>query len=239
MNHPPPRWPLKREPTASDRAFPGYASAPAEVQLTADGLWRLTDAHGRRELQPQQMAAELYSAGWLWASSLEEAVDRVVMHVLVLEECGFLSTYIVGEQEWLSLHRPLPALEDTSVPLPHSTGSTRVIPRFDSTALGRGREEARARARERAQALEDEQVAMWAEFRQPRPADKPREVPLELLAPPIGCNDHPNGSITESCGPCGTAKEYRKQWFARQRFERQLADDEFWRGEVPADDEPF
>lgn len=238
MENAPPRWPLKREPTPADRTFPGYAAASTEAQLTAEGLWRFTDAHGRREVHPAVIATELYSAGYLWATDLHDATERVVLHVLQLEESGFLSTYVAEGREWLALHRPLPAPVAFAPPPPPP--STPGITRDDSTALKREkeREETRERARAHAQAIEDAQARIWAQARTPRPHAGPREIPLEMLAPPIGCNDHPNGVLGEECGPCGTATSQRKLWFARQRFEKQLADDEFWGGGQP-DDEPF
>ena len=238
----PPRWPLKREPTEQDRAFPGYRSAPTEVQLTAEGLWRLTDAHGRRPLVPVDLTVELHSAGWLWAPpTFEEAVERVVLHVLTLEDCGFLSTYVAEGAEWISLHRPLPALAAPSAPAPgpQPASGTPGFAGFDSTALERERENARARARERASAIENANAAHWATLRTVTPRTPP-EIPLEMLAPPIGCPDHPHGNVTSECGPCGTAREFRREFFAKARYERQLADDEFWRtAEGQGDDTPF
>lgn len=105
----------------------------------------------------------------------------------------------------------------------------------------RERERARARARERARAIESTNAASWAAWQTRASAERTLpEVPLEVLAPPIGCPDHPHGNVTTSCGPCGTAREYRREWFKRQEFEQRLADDEFWRsGEGQGDDEPF
>lgn len=240
----PPRWPLKREPTESDRAFPGYRSAPTDAQLTAEGLWRLTDEHGQRPLRPEELAAELYSAGWLSAVSAEDATERVVLHVLQLEDCGFLSTYSVGPVEWLSLHRPLPAVvaPPLSAHNPASGPTGPVFTGFDSTALEREKERARERARARANEIESMNAAFWARQRESqRPQPQPTEIPLELLAPDIGCPKHPNGITTEECGPCGTAAAQRRQFFAKERYARQLADEEFWRqqaGEEPSD-EPF
>jgi hypothetical protein len=217
--------------------------APTEARLTAEGLWRLTDEHGRRTLQPEALAAELYSAGWLSAVSVEDATERVVLHVLQLEESGFLSTYAVGPEEWLALHRPLPALSLPAEPTswagrPTSPG----FAGFDSTALEREREEARARARARANEIEHTNAASWARWQaSQRPPQRSTQIPLEMLAPPIGCQDHPHGTTTEECGPCGTAAAQRREWFARERYERQLADEEFWRQQSggSGDDEPF
>lgn len=235
------RWPLKKDPTEADRAFPGYANAGADVQLVAEGLWRATDEHGRRELVVPELAAELLSAGWLWATGWADAIDRVEMAVLALEESGFLSTYIAEGSQWLSLHRPLRALASPNRGFSPPARS-RVIPGDDSTTMGG----ARARAWERAGARVGARVSVsereWEREREREQQVPSRpEPPPSLGAPPLGCPDHPRGLFLD-CGPCGTARRQWDLWMDRHRYENKLADWEFWYGTdqgAAGDDEPF
>ena len=102
----------------------------------------------------------------------------------------------------------------------------------------RERARARARARAEAQARAEERAweARWAEHGT-RQLQRP-ERPLVLQAPPIGCDEHPNGT-TIPCGPCGTRAEYREKWLAEQKYMEQLSLFEEMSEEVVFDDEPF
>ena len=90
--------------------------------------------------------------------------------------------------------------------------------------------------------VEETTAASWDEWRslhQGPPRSRP-DVPLLLKAPPLGCDEHPNGT-QEPCGPCGTARKWHEKWLARQRFGEQLTLWETEQGEevIGDDDEPF
>lgn len=91
--------------------------------------------------------------------------------------------------------------------------------------VGRERavEEATARvlaAHAREQAERRSEWKRWAE--EQAQEDGPPEVPILLDGPPIGCPQHPNGTL-EPCGPCRTAREQRDLWLTRARYEERLA----------------
>lgn len=191
------------------------------------------------QLDPQRLAATLYPT-----EPRRGATERVILHLLMLEEAGHLHTWAQDGREWLALldpHEPPPAAP-TAPPRPTFTPAPDPLAAGPFSPAGKRekeREDARARARERARARaaaeEQERRERWAsweqEYEQPRPARPVR--PSLLDAPPIGCPDHPNGSLTP-CGPCGTAFERREAWKAEQKYVEQLSIfEERW------GDEPF
>lgn len=240
------RWP-QRTISETDLEFAGYVRAPFEAKVTAHELWFRTDLDGRRPLDVAQIAEELYP----WDDP-RVATDRVELHILMLEECGFLITYEAQGCEWIQLRRPLRGdrrgRASSSPPPPRnypstaasSPSETRSPLSMESRAMEGERERARARARERAAAEVEQVAASWEEWRRSQNASLPRrpELPTLLKAPPIGCSDHPNGQ-QQACGPCGTARKQHDLWLTRERFEEQLAFFEEQSGEGFDDDEPF
>ncbi|MEV8269135.1 hypothetical protein AB0P19_02235 [Microbacterium oleivorans] len=181
---------------------------PTEAAPTALGLLRLAGNEPMR-LDPARVAAQLYPADPRPAST-----ERVILHVVMLEEAGFLTTWADSTGEWLTLLDPTaPTPPQAPQPDPFSPAGEREKER---DARARARERARARALAEEQAWE----ARWADRSQPQ-LSRP-ERPRLLDAPPIGCHEHPNGTLTP-CGPCGTAAEYRRQWLAREKYVEQLS----------------
>ena len=208
---------------------------PTEAAPTAVGLRILLGPQRALPLDPQRLASQLYPS-----EPLRLATERIILHILMLEEAGHVRTWAQHGREWISMRDPHEAPTST----PQGTAHPSPAPTPDALAAGpfspagereKGREEARARARERARAqaaAEDlelrERWAAWdREYATPRTAPTRPERPLLLNAPPIGCPDHPTGSL-EPCGPCGTAMERRTEWKVRQRYQEQLTDFEEW-----------
>ena len=215
----------------SDLEFEGYMRAPDEAKPTAIGLWLHTDVEGRREFVPELIAAAIYPG--------QAATERVVEHLLMLDESGFLTIYQAEDREWIELLRPLRSDVRNAPPSecpPCRDISRHVVAVGGERAGARGsgdgsdRVGARERARERMRSEQAERESEWARWRrdQERAAEPPRR-PLLLDAPPIGCPDHPNGRFAD-CGPCGTARRQHDRWVAQQRYEEELVID---------DEEPF
>ena len=89
----------QRRIAPSDLEFEGYMRAPDVAKPTAIGLWLHTDVAGRRELVPELIARDIYPG--------QAATDRVVEHLLMLDESGFLMIYQADGREWMQLTRPL------------------------------------------------------------------------------------------------------------------------------------
>lgn len=200
--------------SATDLAFAGYLRAPDVAKPTAMGLWLHTDVDGRRELVPELIAGDLYPG--------RAATAMVEEHLLMLDECGFLSIYQAEGSHWIALARPLKAdRRGASSECPPPPVQER--PRR-SVAVGGAGERVRAEGAERAG-----EWAAWAEAQEHR--TRPPRRPLLLDAPPIGCPEHPHGRF-ENCGPCGTARMRHDRWVAEQRYTEQLAEhEEVWGGE--------
>ncbi len=198
---------VQRKITTRDLEFPGYLRAPHEAKTTALGLWLHTDGLGRRQLVPELIAAAIYPG--------EAATERVIEHLLMLEESGFLEMYTVDGEEWIALRRPLgldARLAWSYCPDPPIRERSRSF-----AAVGG----ARARARERMRDEDRERAGEWAEWREEQERTPLPPRPRLLDAPPIGCPDHPNGRF-EDCGKCGTARRQHDRWLAQQRYEDQL-----------------
>lgn len=153
------------------------------------------------------------------------AADRIVRDVLVLEDAGHVVTWAQDGREWLALHRSGPAAPQ---PAPGRPGASCAPPsgpifigleeRERERERASTHEQARERARARAEAERLESSGRWElEYSKPRPRKPPRR-PRILDAPPRGCPDHPNGTISEECGPCGTAADIRKTWLANEKY---------------------
>lgn len=221
LNGPPPP---PRTITPTDLTFRGYQTAPDEAKPTARGLWLTADPSGVARLDPARLAAALYPA-----DDPASARDLIELHVLMLEESGFLWTWAEAGAEWLVLRHPL---------APATRGTTR----DDSTASKRARERAHEQARAQAREERERSEQAWEASRMAgRGAPERPSRPAVLDAPPMGCPDHPNGWYLP-CGPCGTAAEFRRKYLAERKYEDQLAEWEFWHGtdeETAPDDEPF
>jgi hypothetical protein len=216
--------------SASDLQSPEYMSVPDEVKPTAFGLWLHTDLAGRRELIPELIAGDLYPG--------RAATELIVEHLLVLADCGFLVIYQADGAEWIALTRTLKAdgrgARIETPPPPHE-------PTWNPVAVGGGGARERARAQVRAE--DAARADAWAAVRSERGAPPvPPARPLVLDAPPIGCDEHPQGQ-GPSCGPCRTARLQRDEWLARRvyeeklaRYHAQMAD---YEREQVGDDEPF
>lgn len=200
--------------SASDLQAPEYLRAPDAAKPTAMGLWLHTDVAGRRELVPELIAGDLYPG--------RAATEMVVEHVLMLDECGFLTVYRADGRDWIALTRPLKADARgarVESPPPPSQQSP-----WESVAVGRagGREGAGERASERVRAEDAARADAWAAVREQRETPQPPARPLLLDAPPIGCSEHPEGRH-QACGPCRTARHQRDEWLARKVYEQKLA----------------
>lgn len=216
------------------------AALPVPAMQTLLGLNALIGSQQRIPLDPGWIARQL-----LDGLPVEWATDRIERDVLELEDAGHVVTWPQDGREWLALpHSGHGAVHHASgVPAASSPRSS-TAPIF--IGLGereRERERTSARARERARArVEAEQresAARW-ELEHPQPAPRRRpQRPRILDAPPRGCRDHPNGTIDEECGPCGTAADIRRTWLKQQQYMDELTlfeqaqEQEQWPNGVP------
>lgn len=230
-------------PPSGEGRSPGYSvlGLPVEVAATALGLQALVGASNLLHLHPLWIARRLFPT-----EDPRLAADRVELHVLQLEDAGIVSTWAEDGLEWLSM-RPWPSVPPSAVtappaPPPFVTEPTAQRPAFSSAGeRERAREEARERARAQANAEEQARRERWARWEDDYITQVPKRPkrPLTMDAPPIGCPDHPHGSLT-SCGPCGTQSRRYREWLDREQYTEKLAMfeqpiDE----ETPDDDEPF
>lgn len=227
---------------------------PVEVAATALGLQLLAGTTNVLQLQPLWIARQLFPA-----EDPVSAADRVELHVLQLEEAGMLSTWAEGDCEWLTLTRPSDAVPGPPIlparprpasgpaPGPSFVEETQLppLPPFSSAGKReRAREEAHARARARADAEERAHQDRWRRWEEEYTAQAPVRPrrPAILDAPPIGCPNHPYGTVSEECGPCGTAADRRRDHLARAKYTEQLSIFEERQPTdegMPDDDEPF
>lgn len=212
--------PRKKAISAEDLASKEFLKVPHDVKPTALGLWVHTDPWGRREVIPELIAANVYPG--------EAAADRVIEHLLILEECGFLNLYQADGAEWLQLTRPLKTDQrgaQPECPQPPTESSRKFM------AVGRARERAREQMREESRVRD----ARWE--REPERLEMP-DRPLLLNAPPIGCSEHPSGH-DHACGPCRDARLNRDLWLTERVYERQLTEFYEQDGGDYVDEEPF
>lgn len=199
-----------------------------EARPTALGLWIHTDPHGRCELIPELIAGAIYPG--------EAATDRVLEHVLMLAESGFLTMYQTDDgREWISLAAPLKAdmrsVPPSQCPPPPDQDLSRHV-----VAVGGAGARERARARARASVAQEQaaRASSWAAWDE-NPPQRP-ERPMLIDAPPLGCPEHPHGTFKD-CGPCGTARRRHDRWVAQERYTDQLADYEEGQGPRDYDEE--
>lgn len=214
---------------------------PVDVAATALGLQMLVGPANVLQLHPQRIAHQLFPA-----DDPQAAADRVVLHVLQLEEAGMVSTWAQDGSEWLAMrqasHAPSPAFTAPATgpsfaPEPHPPAR----PFSSAGERERTREEARARARARTDAEEQARQDRWARWEDDytRQAPTRPKRPLTMDAPPMGCPDHPHGSL-QPCGPCGTQARRYREWMDREQYTEKLAMfEETTDEEMPDDDEPF
>ncbi|WP_197517365.1 hypothetical protein [Microbacterium karelineae] len=204
---------VQRKISAEDLRWPGYLRAPHEARPTALGLWLTTDGLGRCELVPELIAAAIYPG--------EAATETVIEHVLMLEECGFLTTFEEDDRMWIALRRPLKTdarLAWSECPEPPEVPVRERSRTFAAVGGARERASERVRAESAERASE---WATWAQEQETRP--RPPKRPLLMDAPPIGCPDHPHGRV-ENCGPCGTARRRHDRWVAEARYGEQMTE---------------
>lgn len=212
----------------SEEAPPVTKVTPG-ARVTARALWLMTDETGCRRIDVAGLARKIYPH-----DDPAAAQDAITLHILELEEQGALSTYADAGGEWVQFARPM-----SDLPGPAPAAFTRQ----DSTASGGESERARERARESVRAERARADRAWGILRdhQASTATAARPArPASIDAPPLGCPEHPNGSLFP-CGPCGTARRQYDAFMDAQRYENKLADFEFWHGdeEVLNDDKPF
>lgn len=214
-------------------AYNALAAVPASAAHTLLGLRVLMGQESRIPLDVPWIAQQLFPGlpeAW--------ATDRVERDVLTLEDAGHASTWVQHGREWLALPPHGAAPHPPAQPPPARSPGPVFRDPF-SSAWEREKEKENARARARAHALAEDQeiAAQWeAEYSTPGPRSRPSR-PARLQAPPLGCPDHPNGTVTEECGPCGTAAERRKTFLARFRYDERLEMFEESQGEVWVPDE--
>lgn len=191
--------------TRSDKSLPTSLRSPTPA-ATLERLRRMSPS-GMLPLDVSLIAATLDP------DAPESARDLVETHLLVLEESGFLSM-TKGDHSWWIVLSPPPAP-------PAPRGGLK-----SSMAIGREEREevsgerARQRARERLRREDELATQRWTSEDDGQ-ITRPKR-PAVLDAPPIGCPDHPNGSVTGACGPCGTQRERRVEYLARERYQEQL-----------------
>lgn len=198
---------------------PSVSNVSAEARVTARALWLMSDGSGRRRIDLDELAAKIYPY-----DDLAAARDAIALHILMLEDAGYLATYATEDGEWIQLRKAMPGPES-------------------STAIGGERERARERAQERVRSERANTEHAWADLRSQWSGERPDSPrpPASMKAPPLGCHDHPHGSLFP-CGPCGTARRQYDAFLDAQRFEDKLADHEFWNrseGAPDDDDQPF
>lgn len=225
---PPPRGDAPSTP-------PTVLGLPIEAAPTAMGLRMLAGTTNLLRLDPKMIATQLYPA-----EPTRAATERVILHIVMLEEAGWVQTWIADGQEWLRTiepgQNPPPQTANARLPDPFSPAGER----GKEETRARAREQARARARERMEAEERDRAARWDAWNRDQSHAQPRrpERPALLDAPRIGCPDHPHGTF-EECGPCGTAAARRKEYLTDRKYFEQLSIFEEQTGEVIDDDEPF
>lgn len=220
--HPP--HPSGEPPSTASSAL---AAVPASAAQTLIGLQALVGSESRIPLDPEWIAKQLFPG-----LPLHLSTDRVIRDVLVLEDAGHARTWAQNDREWLALphrsgHAHEPAQASTaSSPASPSTGPfslawEREGEREGTRVRAGASEGARARARELMDSEDLELAERWElEYSKPAPRARP-ERPAILQGPPLGCQEHPQGTL-EECGPCGTAAERRRMFLARHKYEQQL-----------------
>ena len=192
----------------------------ADLEATAATLQALAGPDGRLWLDGG-LARRL----WPYLPP-SEASDRLVLHILLLEEAGRAVTWAQDGREWLAF------------PPPPGGPFSRAGEREGEEERARARARERAREREHAEARAvSERWARWEREQTGAGPTRPQR-PTLLDAPPLGCADHPWGSL-EPCGPCGTAADRREEWLAKQKYIEELAIFEELRGDGGEWDEPF
>lgn len=214
---------------------------PVDVAATALGLQMLVGSSNLLQLHPLRIARQLFPA-----DEPQSASERVVLHVLLLEEAGMVTTWAQDGLEWLSMRQasPVPPVAFSDPPPAPVVTAESPAPTWPFSPAGereRKREEARARARARADAEEQARHDRWARWEDDYTSQAPARPkrPLTMDAPPLGCPDHPHGSLTP-CGPCGTQGKRYKEWMDREQYTEKLSIFEQTADEETSDDDlPF
>ncbi|MCD7100465.1 hypothetical protein [Pseudoclavibacter sp. 13-3] len=212
---------------------------PLPVRYTAMGLMQLVDRDGRTVVSLTLLHREI------WGDDPTASPADVEVHLLTLDEIGFLTLYAdpadphttllqlsrpAREEHGKPSPLPAPPTAARSAPTPTPTdalvdeewchawdpepsvadrwqaGSCCSPPRFEEPPTDVPASAPKVLAwREREGAGERERESVRDAEEVPQPGDRPPYDP-----PPMGCPRHPNNTVTEECGPCGTAARQRK-----------------------------
>jgi len=204
---------------------------PDVAKPTALWLWLNLDPMGRGLMDPEWIASRMNPINDLRSES-----EKVLDHLLMLMDAGFLTTYQAEGCEWILLLHPLKTdLRRTRIETPEPPKNRP----WTSVAVGVGeRERARARARDRVRAEDAARADAWDAVREHREREpEAPERPMLLDAPPMFCDDHmPHGAGRKKCGPCRDSRLIRDEWLQRRVYEEKLA---HHFEETGDDDEPF
>nr|WP_274635551.1 hypothetical protein [Microbacterium bovistercoris] len=215
----------------SARDLDHLAPVPDVAKPTALWLWLNLDPMGRGLLDPHWIASEMHPT-----EDPDVASERVLDHLLMLMDAGFLTTYNADSAEWILLLHPLKTdLRRTKIQTPDPPRNRP----WTSMAVGGGRARARERARAQVRAEDAARADAWDAVRADREsAPEQPQRPIVLDAPPMFCDDHmPHGAGQKKCGPCRDTRLLRDEWLARRVYEDQLA--QFNESLEVDDDEPF
>lgn len=166
---------------------------PAAVRATMTGLRMIADDHGRGQAIPRLIWASL------WAMSHEVSEDDVMVHLLQLDELGWLRLYTVGDRTlyaiavWPKVDRAHPSRYPAPPPEALANESRTVRDPFVAWGEGRGEEAGAGPV-----------------------GDSGGTSPDPLLGPSPFCPKHPTGTYKD-CGGCGTARMQHRLWVAAQR----------------------
>jgi len=149
---------------------------PPVVRLTAIGLRLHADDQGRENANQRLLWASI------WPLSEDVSEGDLILHLLTLEEAGYITVYSVGPRAYYQIV-DWPKVD-------HGKPSRLPAPPL--------RESSRESNREAFSAVEGESEGEWREESPP-----PRTIPGSLPSP--FCRAHPDG-VDQPCRNCGTAR---------------------------------
>ena len=184
---------------------------PAAVRATMTGLRMVADDHGRGPAIPRLLWAAI------WSLSAEISEDEMQMHLLALDEVGWLTLYDGGTarvyfqiRSWPKVDRPAPSQHPAPPPIRESLANHSRAAR-EPLANHSWRGEREESGETSGGGREWESVAGES-----GPPQDPTDGPDLLLGPRPFCPKHPEGTFAR-CGPCGTARMQHQLWVAAQR----------------------
>jgi hypothetical protein len=178
---------------------PEMLALPLPVRWTSIGLRHHADDQGREIAHPTLLWSSI------WPLSTEVTEEDVILHLLALDDVGEIQLYMAGGRDyfqvidWPKVDHANPSKLPSPPPRENASRTIRETAR-ETFAGGEG---------ERA---ESESAASRTNLD---------------LGPPIGCDEHPNNTTTEKCGPCGVARLQHTLWERRRAAE---AREEYLRG---------